>query len=193
MASFSAFGPCSASNFPRIRTCQIRAPKRLGVRVPHQVSRNAMACASVGRAVPLSTFRLRDPCAPDVKKHHCDCDRHRPQDNTGRAKQRQTADQRNERWDGVEFETVSHQHRIQEVVDATDDQRTPRNEDYAFSQLPSSARKIAAGIQTMNAPKTGTTASRAMTRPQSSGVGRPSHQNINPPRVPCTPATTTVP
>jgi hypothetical protein len=51
----------------------------------------------------------------------------------------------------------------------------------AFSQLPSSARKVAAGIQTTNAPKTGTTANKAMTRPQSSGVGRSSHQNINPP------------
>jgi hypothetical protein len=63
----------------------------------------------------------------------------------------------------------------------------------AFCQLPSSARKIAAGIQTTNAPKTGTTANKGMTRPQSSGVGSSSHQNINAPRVPCTPATTTVP
>jgi hypothetical protein len=52
---------------------------------------------------------------------------------------------------------------------------------------------MAAGIQTMNAPSTGTTASRAITKPQSNGAGSPSYQNISPPNSPCTNETTSVP
>ena len=63
----------------------------------------------------------------------------------------------------------------------------------ALPQLHSKARKRAAGIHTTNAPKTGTTARRPITTPQSNGTGRPSHQNISPPSRPCTAETANVP
>jgi hypothetical protein len=59
--------------------------------VPAFISLVARACSSVGRAAPLSTFRLRDPCSPNFEKHHGRRDRHRPKDNTGWAKDCQTA------------------------------------------------------------------------------------------------------
>jgi hypothetical protein len=63
----------------------------------------------------------------------------------------------------------------------------------ALPQLPSMARKSAAGIHTTKAPSTGTTASKAMTTPQSRAPGRPSHQNMSPPSTPCTVDTARVP
>ena len=63
----------------------------------------------------------------------------------------------------------------------------------AFSQCPSISRNAAAGSHTSAAPNSGSTATSAMTAAHKSGAGRPSHQNMSPPSVPCTSATTSVP
>ncbi|MCX6873198.1 MAG: hypothetical protein NTW21_05235 [Verrucomicrobia bacterium] len=63
-------------------------------------------------------FRGGGPVAPDFHQHRCDREGDGTQNEPGRAENHETADQRNEGEDHVEFEPFADQDRTQQVADS---------------------------------------------------------------------------
>jgi hypothetical protein len=77
--------------------------------------------------------------APDFQQRQRSRGHQRPKYDAGRAEYDQSADNRHERWNGVQPQAISHKDRIQHVIDAPDHHAAPHTQDQGLTPMTAGA------------------------------------------------------